>query len=59
MKVLMVGDRLDTDMEFGVAAGVKTMLVLSGCTTERSAASVAPPQQRPTFVAHDVTVFNK
>ncbi|KAF2539665.1 hypothetical protein F2Q68_00020314 [Brassica cretica] len=30
----MVGDRLDTDVLFGQNAGCKTLLVLSGCTSE-------------------------
>lgn len=32
-QVLMVGDRLYTDIAFGVNAGVRTALVLSGETT--------------------------
>lgn len=32
-RVLMVGDRLDTDVAFGAGGGLRTMLVLSGCTT--------------------------
>jgi ribonucleotide monophosphatase NagD (HAD superfamily) len=30
---LMVGDRLTTDVAFGLAAGARTMLVLTGCET--------------------------
>lgn len=33
-KMCMVGDRLDTDILFGQNAGCKTLLVLSGCTTQ-------------------------
>lgn len=33
-EICMVGDRLDTDIEFGNAGGAKTLLVLSGVTTE-------------------------
>ena len=29
----MVGDRLDTDVKFGKDSGMKTALVLTGCTT--------------------------
>ncbi|KAL0793332.1 hypothetical protein Bca101_064709 [Brassica carinata] len=33
-RMCMVGDRLDTDVLFGQNAGCKTLLVLSGCTSE-------------------------
>ncbi|KAG5105125.1 hypothetical protein JHK82_042095 [Glycine max] len=33
-KMCTVGDRLDTDVLFGQNAGCKTLLVLSGCTTQ-------------------------
>ena len=32
-KTLMVGDRLDTDITFGNESGMKSALVLTGCTT--------------------------
>ena len=53
----MVGDRLDTDIEFGINAGVDTMLVLSGCT-DREAALLAGPHQCPTWIAQDISVFS-
>ena len=34
----MVGDRVDTDMEFGRAAGMHTLFVESGTTTAEAAA---------------------
>ena len=32
-ETMMVGDRLDTDIKFGNSAGMKSSLVLTGCTT--------------------------
>ena len=55
-RVLMVGDRLDTDIQFGVAAGVDTMLVESGIATAADAAA-AEAEQRPTYVAPSIAVF--
>lgn len=45
-RALMVGDRLDTDVEVGWNAGLRTALVLTGVTT-RQQAETAPPHQRP------------
>lgn len=50
---LVVGDRLDTDIEGAVNAGVPSLLVLTGVSTALDLA-LAPPQQRPTFVAADL-----
>lgn len=33
-QICMVGDRLDTDIQFGLQGGLSTALVLSGVTTE-------------------------
>lgn len=41
--VAMVGDRLDTDVEGGRRAGLRTILVLSGVATAEEAARAAPP----------------
>jgi 4-nitrophenyl phosphatase/phosphoglycolate phosphatase len=39
----MVGDRLDTDVLFGKDNGLKTVLVLSGVTSEQKLLSDANP----------------
>ena len=49
-EVLMVGDRVSTDIVFGRRAGCKTMLVLSGCENE-SHVEGAPEEDRPDYVA--------
>ena len=50
---LVVGDRLDTDIEAGHASGIPSLLVLTG-VTEVPALLAAPPHQRPTYVAADL-----
>ena len=39
----MVGDRVDTDIQGAQAAGLRTVLVLSGVSTAREAAALDPP----------------
>lgn len=50
---LVVGDRLDTDIEGANRAGVESLLVLTGVTDE-AALSAAKPVHRPTYVAADL-----
>jgi len=52
-RVLAVGDRLDTDIEGAVAAGMDSLLVLTGVDDLRACLE-APPQRRPTWVAPDL-----
>ena len=53
---LVVGDRLDTDIEGAVGAGMDSLLVLSGIS-DRAELRTAPAQRRPTFVAADLTAL--
>jgi HAD superfamily hydrolase (TIGR01450 family) len=51
---LVVGDRLDTDIEGATAAGCPSLLVLTG-VTDASTLLAAAPGSRPTFVARDLS----
>lgn len=50
---LVVGDRLDTDIEGANAAGLPSLLVLTGVSTADDMIR-APARQRPTYVAADL-----
>jgi glycerol-1-phosphatase len=47
---LVVGDRLDTDIEAARRAGADSLLVLTGVSHPADVV-LAPPQQRPTYIA--------
>jgi len=51
---LVVGDRLDTDIEAAQRVDVDSLLVLTGVTSPAEAV-LAPPHQRPTYVADDLS----
>src|SRR3954454_12450514 len=50
---IVVGDRLDTDIEGANAVGCPSLLVLSGVTTPADLLRAGAPL-RPTYLAHDV-----
>jgi ribonucleotide monophosphatase NagD (HAD superfamily) len=51
---LVVGDRLDTDIEGARRAGMDSVLVLTGVATAHDVLT-APPDRRPTLLAADLT----
>lgn len=53
-EVLIVGDRLGTDIAMGTSHGVASALVLTGVTT-RAMASALSDDQRPTYVLESVS----
>jgi glycerol-1-phosphatase len=50
---LVIGDRLDTDIEGANAAKLPSLMVLTGVNTARDAV-YAKPEQRPTYIGHDL-----
>jgi hypothetical protein len=52
----MVGDRLDTDIDGAINAGIDSLAVLTGITTVQDVARL-PPDRRPTFVAPDLSAL--
>lgn len=52
LRVAMVGDRISSDIAGGHAAGLETVLVLSGTTTREEAAAARPV---PDFVLEDLS----
>lgn len=54
----MVGDRTDTDVEFGRSAGMHTLFVESGTMTEAEARTAAP-SQRPDFIATSIATLRE
>lgn len=50
---LVIGDRLDTDIEGANAAELPSLMVLTGVNTARDAV-YAQPARRPTYIGHDL-----
>ncbi|ACU74298.1 HAD-superfamily hydrolase, subfamily IIA [Catenulispora acidiphila DSM 44928] len=50
---LIVGDRLDTDIEGAVRGNTDSLLVFTGVTTARDLLA-APPDRRPSYLAEDL-----
>jgi len=50
---LVIGDRLDTDIEGANAAKLPSLMVLTGVNTARDAV-YADPAHRPTYIGHDL-----
>jgi glycerol-1-phosphatase len=50
---LVIGDRLDTDIEGANAARLPSLMVLTGVNTARDAV-YAEPARRPTYIGHDL-----
>lgn len=57
-RVLVVGDRLDTDIEGAVRAGMDSMLVLTGVSTAADVLRAAP-HERPTHISEDLRGLSK
>ena len=55
---LVIGDRLDTDIAGAVAAGLDSLLVLTGVATAQDLLD-APADMRPTYVSHDVEAVTR
>ena len=53
---IMVGDRLDTDIDGAINAGIDCMAVLTGITTLQDVVQLAP-ERRPTFVAANLSAL--
>lgn len=56
-RTLVAGDRLDTDIAGARAAGLDSLLVLSG-VADAAALLAAPSEQRPVYLGADIGVLN-
>jgi hypothetical protein len=56
LRPLMIGDRLDTDIEGGRVAGMPSLLVLTG-VSDAAELLAAPPERRPDYIAADLAAL--
>lgn len=59
-KTMMIGDRLNTDIQFGYNCGFKTLCILTGITTEKileEAISEGKPEFIPDYVSDDLSIL--
>ncbi|GAB5365292.1 hypothetical protein AAMO2058_001045100 [Amorphochlora amoebiformis] len=54
-RTIMVGDRLNTDMQFGNNGGAHSLLVLSGVTLKEDLEKPIVQQQRPRYVVESIS----
>ncbi|KAF9436118.1 hypothetical protein BGZ76_004769 [Entomortierella beljakovae] len=57
-RTCMVGDRLDTDIDFGAQGNIDTLMVLTGVSTEKEALDPEQPI-KPTFIIQSFGEFGK
>lgn len=55
---LMIGDRLDTDVQGGRAAGLPTLVVLTG-VADAAELLAAPPERRPDYIGADMAALTR
>ncbi|KAH9997029.1 2-phosphoglycolate phosphatase [Russula vinacea] len=53
-RTIMVGDRLNTDIQFGKAGGLATLLVLTGITSEENLTGPSPSTVIPDYVTASI-----
>ena len=54
-EMVLIGDRLETDMALAVKAGIRSVLVLTGVATPRERGDPWPTGCEPTYVMKDLT----
>lgn len=55
---VMIGDRLNTDIEFGKAAGWHTVLVLTGISSTLDVENLSSPDQAPDHILASLAAFD-